>query len=622
MNKINLQSDLFLGVPEIKSISTFLGDDYILKLVKSLFKTFGIVKNENDTSFTNLQLIASDELGKITIKSGLAINDSYQIINVLSDLLKYYTIPDDDTYRYIHISNESTFLEKGTLSINATGLLTGVGTEFSKFRIGDYPTKIKLTNSTGNTGEYEILSVTSDTVAQLVGTIFILETDLNYKINGTFSQGVSIANKELYTYDNYKIDISLTDDHVTGSKFLLGRVKLTGGTQLVEDLRTELLLLSNSTTLIEIQNEIKKNVLGIGTGTYSANKMLIDINNCIFETTQTSSSLSINDILFNDLTTVTTGKTIFLKIVSVNPFTIDVNGSSNITYINDLSLTSIVMTNDILILYKTATKWILLSNYSDIYTKITGRTTLIQVQDEIKKNVLGIGNSSYLTNNVIIDPDNCIYNLTLTAGNIVKDIINSDNSTVGTGKLIYLKTTGSATSYLYLNSYSSSNIDYPDNSGLNSLIIQSDVLVFYKTASKWILLNCYTDLNTKIAAKTTISAVETYLENYDTWHVVGNGTTGLGTSYLTGWTGTLQFKKDVFGNVYIKGTATRSGGTGNIFALPSGYRPTVGMYSDCVITGITPPETITILYIEITGYVGVAEVLGNIFISINRTISL
>lgn len=67
----------------------------------------------------------------------------------------------------------------------------------------------------------------------------------------------------------------------------------------------------------------------------------------------------------------------------------------------------------------------------------------------------------------------------------------------------------------------------------------------------------------------------------DIWHNVGDATTGLGTTFLNGFTqyaGFLPvgFRKDPMGRVHLRGMATTGAQGQAIFQLPAGYRPPTG----------------------------------------------
>jgi len=249
MDFIKTNIDQFIGGIELKRIIRSLGERYSQLIIQFITDNYGIVKKDSDSSFDNLKVIAGSNANDISINSGYAINDSEKIIHIENDLLDYYQIPNTDTWYYVYIESTETNEEDGTIDISVTGQITGLNTEFTKVLRGgsNFNIKIKFTNAALNTDEYEVNSVTSDIVAQLVGTNFQAETGLKYKIVGTFMQGkiIPVSKKDIFQYDKYTIIISTNDSlEVLGSKFLLARVKLNGTVRTIEDMRTQLYYLN------------------------------------------------------------------------------------------------------------------------------------------------------------------------------------------------------------------------------------------------------------------------------------------------------------------------------------------------------------------------------------------
>lgn len=96
----------------------------------------------------------------------------------------------------------------------------------------------------------------------------------------------------------------------------------------------------------------------------------------------------------------------------------------------------------------------------------------------------------------------------------------------------------------------------------------------------------------------------------DIWHTVGDATTGLGTVFAAGWsnlggTGSVQFRKDPFGRVWVRGFPTKSSAPAlgeAIFTLPIGYRPPASTYFATWTNG-TP--NVGEVYVQSTGQVTV-----------------
>ena len=88
----------------------------------------------------------------------------------------------------------------------------------------------------------------------------------------------------------------------------------------------------------------------------------------------------------------------------------------------------------------------------------------------------------------------------------------------------------------------------------------------------------------------------------DTWHTVGDGATGLGTTFQNGWVNVggayapLAFRKDPNGKVRIRGSIKTGTINAVVFTLPVGYRP---------VTAINQP---TSSYNGTTGVFGQVEI--------------
>ena len=245
MNTVKTNIDQFLGKIELQRIISSLGEFYIQYFIKMTSDAYGIIKNRSDSGFLNLKVIEGSSPDYLTINPGFAIDKYQRFIFIESALVDEINVPNDATDYYVYIKSFQTSTENGYVSISATGQLTGINTEFTKTLRGgaNYNSKIKFPNATQNTNEYEISSVTNDTVAQIAGSNFVAESSLRYKVIGTFSLGKIIdpSKKDIFQYDKYEIIFSANDSlNVTGEVFKLARVNLSGGVLTVTDLRTDL----------------------------------------------------------------------------------------------------------------------------------------------------------------------------------------------------------------------------------------------------------------------------------------------------------------------------------------------------------------------------------------------
>lgn len=164
MSKLKISPNLFLEVNELNKLVQFLGEDGYKPFLKHLTKSFGIAQNENNTYFKVSR--KNEAKNVVVINSGIAFDSNLNRIFLSED--KELEIPNTGNNQWILISYSPTNDEEGIVSISAQGTLSGAGTKFTSVLRGqpNFPTKVKF-NSSVNTDEYEVVDVSSDTVATL-----------------------------------------------------------------------------------------------------------------------------------------------------------------------------------------------------------------------------------------------------------------------------------------------------------------------------------------------------------------------------------------------------------------------------------------------------------------------
>jgi len=238
MSRLKLSENLFLEVKELNRLVKFLTDDGYKRLLQSIIKSNGIVKNTSNNNFKTTAKVGTSNV--ITINSGLAFDSNLDAI-VMDNNLEM-TIENTGVKRWLILSRDVNNYEEGTVSINTDGSLTGIGTEFSKILRGqpNFPVKIKL-ESTVNTSEYEVVTVLSDNSAILSGD-FTAEASLKYSVIGTFTPGFQTLseNKQIYEYDSYSLSLVDSEDKptITEDQFILASIEFdNGGVMSVSDKR-------------------------------------------------------------------------------------------------------------------------------------------------------------------------------------------------------------------------------------------------------------------------------------------------------------------------------------------------------------------------------------------------
>jgi hypothetical protein len=248
MSRLNLQNDLFLGLQELNRLIKFLKDDGYLRIFLSAINNFGIVKVKSDTNFSNFKVTNGSANGTIQIaQDSYAIDQDMNII--FQEAINDVAVTSDSNWYWVKISHQETNKEIGTINVSANGDITGIGTSFTETLRdqNSYPIKINFPDSVINTGDYQVVSVLSDTQAIISGSL-IGENGLDYITVGSFTPGISPAGSTRlpYFYDDCLIELVLETvlntppAKTSGEEFYIARVRNTGIPAAdIEDKRTE-----------------------------------------------------------------------------------------------------------------------------------------------------------------------------------------------------------------------------------------------------------------------------------------------------------------------------------------------------------------------------------------------
>ena len=205
MSRLKFSENLFLEVNELQRLVKFLADDGYKLAVKSMSKSFGIVENSGNTYFK--VTAKAGTANTVIINPGVAFNSNIDAI-VMPTALEMQIL-NTGMNRWLVLSRDVKNTEEGTVTVNTDGSISGIGTKFTKVLRGqpNFPTKVKF-SSTLNSGEYEVVSVVSDTSAIIAGS-FVNENNLKYSVVGTFTPGFQPLedNKMIYEYDSFNIRI-------------------------------------------------------------------------------------------------------------------------------------------------------------------------------------------------------------------------------------------------------------------------------------------------------------------------------------------------------------------------------------------------------------------------------
>lgn len=267
MSRLKFSSNLFLEVNELQRFNKFLEEDGWKRAMKAISKNFGIVENASNSYFKVTARSGSNSV--IVINAGIAFDSNMDAIIMTDDL--ELSVGNTGSNRWVILSRAVTNEEQGTVSINSDGSLSGIGTEFTKVLRGqpNFPVKVKF-NSTSNNGEYEVVSVTSDTSALLSGS-FINQSNIKYSVVGTFTPGFQPTedNKMIYEYDSYNIEVVDSEDRpaVSEDEFILAMISFdASGSMNVSDERIRYMFNNPYTQSDESDNSTDPLVSLLSTG--------------------------------------------------------------------------------------------------------------------------------------------------------------------------------------------------------------------------------------------------------------------------------------------------------------------------------------------------------------------
>lgn len=255
MSYLKIVPELFLGSEELNKFYEFIDTQAFRKNLLENTVGFGLIYSNNDTDFLNAKISQDTDLGlDKTIKWNeiRAIDsDGNFIYKQASGQL---VIPNDSSWYWVKIRHAFSSIEKGIFSVSESGIVTSTGAQdLTKLLRGqpNFPSKIKFTNATSNTLEYEVVEVLSSSSLQLVGATFVAETDLQMEVVGTYTNKVVIdeLNKFPFQYDS--CTVSLVEEefenewqppnigYVPDKDFYLARIKRDGSDLIIQDKRIQ-----------------------------------------------------------------------------------------------------------------------------------------------------------------------------------------------------------------------------------------------------------------------------------------------------------------------------------------------------------------------------------------------
>lgn len=236
MNNVKFKPDQFIDDIELNMLETSIGDEGFRRLITLLTEEFGISKRIRSNGITNWLDFKISKTSSLVIgmKAGYGFTSDGNLIVNKSDISSAYTFTADGIF-YIYIEYAQTTIEDGLVSVNSSGICTGVGTNFlTTFSPGK---SIKL-NGSLNTGSYEIISISDDENMVIDNTSLSNENDLHYEAFARVTPGVTMSERRWNYKDSFVLSVSTDSGLQTDTKFLLASVKIaTGNIDILNDLR-------------------------------------------------------------------------------------------------------------------------------------------------------------------------------------------------------------------------------------------------------------------------------------------------------------------------------------------------------------------------------------------------
>jgi len=129
MSYLKLAENLFLGKNELNRLIKFLDTDGFRNFLLNSSTKFGLIYNDSINDFPSGRIVTGTSVTPSpTIKSKeiKAIDSNGNFI--YRDETDNISLPQNNIWYWIRISFQYSIIEKGTVSINTAGVLTGTNT--------------------------------------------------------------------------------------------------------------------------------------------------------------------------------------------------------------------------------------------------------------------------------------------------------------------------------------------------------------------------------------------------------------------------------------------------------------------------------------------------------------
>lgn len=257
MSKINISRNVFLEKEELTNMLSFFATAPLMKAVLQASYSFGMVTNDPSKINPNTINKPTDEdnlvdpfkvetgtnSGTIKILPGMALTSQGNFIDI--NVEDNIAVPNDSNFYWVKIGYQTRNYEKGYVSINSQGVVSGSVNFSGKVReqSSSTPVSIRFEKRDGsvpiNNGVYQIVNVIDNQNLLLTSaSTFVAESNLRVIVLGTLPLGGVLTSEQrngLYTYDDYVIslvpEVSVsTPPEKEADEYYIARVQNSGGT--------------------------------------------------------------------------------------------------------------------------------------------------------------------------------------------------------------------------------------------------------------------------------------------------------------------------------------------------------------------------------------------------------
>lgn len=256
MSKINISRNVFLEKEELTNMLSFLVTAPLMKAVLQASYSFGMITNDPSKINPNTVNKPADEdnlvdpfkvetgtnSGTIKILPGMALTSQGEFIDIgVEDNI---AVPNDSNFYWVKIGYQTRNYEKGYVSVNSQGVVSGSVNFSGKVRgqSSSTPVSIRFEKQDGsvpiNNGVYQIVNVIDNQNLLLTSaSTFVAESNLRVIVLGTLPLGGVLTSEQrngLYTYDDYVIslvpEVSVsTPPEKEADEYYIARVQNSGG---------------------------------------------------------------------------------------------------------------------------------------------------------------------------------------------------------------------------------------------------------------------------------------------------------------------------------------------------------------------------------------------------------